>query len=239
MVTASREWVCVRPATYESAIEAEVLQSYYMGRQGTLENTVFALLDSNAKLLSKRAGRSPGMLYDGPAQLAAALIEHGAGAKKSDKRALPRIDNLRLAMNIAACDSIPLIVAFASEAKAREQITVSLAQSAWAEGVAGNAHFVICKPEELDAFESLASKRTSADRGILVLDPDNYGRSAEVLATLKVKSTATVMTKSLRTAISKHEAIARDHREHVREGKRQGLEWEGQIEGTDSRKSRR
>lgn len=233
MVTASRNWVCVRPATYESAEEAEVLLGYFAGRQGTLENTVFALLDSDAKLISFRAGRSPGMLYDGPARMAEELTKKGKAVEENERRALPRLGNLRLALNVAACDSLPLVVAFAETEKERAALQKRLAPAAWDARLVGETHYVVCEPKELDAFEALAKSRGEAKSGLLVVQPDEYGRTATVLSELRIKLEGEPLTEALVTAVEVHDVEAREHRKHVREGKRQGYEWQGQIPSTD------
>lgn len=233
MVTASRDWVCVRPATYESAEEAEVLLSYFKGRSGALENTVFALLDSEGELISFRAGRGPSMLYDDPEEMAAELEEHGKAPEKNERRALPRIANLRLAMNVAACDSMPLVVAFASSEKEREQLSQRLGVAAWDAQLVGEAHYVVCAPEELEGFETLEAERGESRSGLYVLDPDDYGRDCEILAKVAVKTKGAKLLAKLVEAVEEHDPVAREHRKHIREGKRQGLEWEGEIPTTD------
>ena len=77
MVTASRAFVCVRPATYESATEGKLLLSLFRGRIGNLENSVFALLGPDGKERLTKTGRSPGMLFKTAAQMAERLTELG------------------------------------------------------------------------------------------------------------------------------------------------------------------
>lgn len=239
MVTASRNWVCVRPATYESAEEAKVLLSYFSGRQGVLENTVFALLDSKGKMISFRAGRSPSMVYDSPQEFAAALLEHGKAPKKRETRALPVVANLRLGLNVAACDSIPLIVAYGSDEKAREKLRDRLAAAAWHDELVGEAHYVVSSKEELEANEALSEWTGSSKSGILVLDPDDYGREAELLSKVSASANSREFVKQLTKALNLHQPVVRDHREHIRNAKRKGIRWEGEIETTDPTEKRR
>jgi len=234
VVTASRNWVCVRPATYESAVQAEVLLSYFAGRQGALENTVLALLDLKSKMISYRAGRSPGMLYDTSAEFAEALTKHGKAPGKREIRSLPVVANLRLGMNMAACDSVPLVVAYASDPKGREQLAKRLAVAAWSQELVGRALYVVCAKEEFEAFDAVAAKLGKSKSGVLVLDLDDYGREASLLSKLSAGLKSQKLLDELTKAIDAHEAVARDHRQHVRNGKRQGIQWSGEIETTDS-----
>ena len=44
VIEASRDFVCIRLATYENVAEAKILKSIFTGRSGELENTTFVLL---------------------------------------------------------------------------------------------------------------------------------------------------------------------------------------------------
>ena len=70
MVKASRDFVCIRPTTYESAEEAKVLESFFSGRSGQLENTVFVMLAPDGKTKLTRSGRSPQHIFGDAERLA-------------------------------------------------------------------------------------------------------------------------------------------------------------------------
>ncbi|MCP4093415.1 MAG: hypothetical protein GY747_08200 [Planctomycetes bacterium] len=55
----SRDWVCVRLASYENEQESEYLKKLYRGRTGELNNTTFALVAPDGKTLLAPAGRGP------------------------------------------------------------------------------------------------------------------------------------------------------------------------------------
>jgi len=58
-VVLSRDWVCVRLASYENEQESEYLKKLYRGRTGELNNTTFALVAPDGKTLLASAGRGP------------------------------------------------------------------------------------------------------------------------------------------------------------------------------------
>ena len=67
VVTASREFVCARLATYENPLENQFLKSLVRTGSGELENTVFAIFAPNAKDTLVRSARGPERLFrDGP-----------------------------------------------------------------------------------------------------------------------------------------------------------------------------
>ncbi len=231
VIEASRDFVCVRPQTYEDKAEAEVLSYVYAGRSG-LENTSFALLDPQGKKLT-RGGRSPKNLYGTPERFAEALTELSAkykGAKPVE--ALPAVRDLRLALNVAAADMRPLVVVRGKDAKSAEALAESVAVLSWSEGVIGRAHYVVLK--EGETFEGL-----EPPLGVSLIQPDPYGLGGEVLVELPAKVKAKTLASDLGKAIGEYSVEAREHSDHVREARRKGIDWESEIPVTDSGKKGR
>ena len=105
----------MRPATYESQAEADALVELFSDREGRLRNTVFAMLTPDGRRAIGRTGRSPSFVFESAEDMAAGMREiasHYEPKKKleNEARALPTIANLRLALNVAACDALPVIV---------------------------------------------------------------------------------------------------------------------------------
>src|SRR5262245_43044798 len=114
VVAASKAYVCARLLTYESADEAKVLTSFFVGRSGQLENTTFALVAPDGRTPLTRAGRSPeqalprGAGHDDDA-LADLLAKEAARypAKRSsaiEPPLLPSLVDARRGLDVAACD---------------------------------------------------------------------------------------------------------------------------------------
>ena len=68
VVKASRNFVCIRVATYEDAEEAKYLKQVFRSRSGELENTVFGMFDPGGRKLV-RTGRSPGFAFRDAAEM--------------------------------------------------------------------------------------------------------------------------------------------------------------------------
>ena len=104
IVAASRSFVCIRPLTYESAVEAPFLESLFRGRSGNLENTVFAMLGPDAKTKLCRTGRSPDSAFRSPDEMAAAMkqILQKYPNARSISRPLPLLANVRLGLNVSS-----------------------------------------------------------------------------------------------------------------------------------------
>src|SRR4051794_16153328 len=115
VVAASRSFVCIRLATYESESEAKLLKSIFIGGSGELENTTFALLDPHGQRLLVRSGRSPDFAFwgstDTPSREMATTMDQIAayykvkGKGPAPDAPLPLNGNPRLALDVAACDN--------------------------------------------------------------------------------------------------------------------------------------
>ena len=243
VVTASRDFVCVRLATYENAEEAEFLRSIYRSPRGQDVNTVFALLTPGGEPAT-RTGRSPGHAFgtSGEETVARLLEEMKDLAERYPGRdvatlSLPAIADLRLALNIAACELQPVLALVGSDAKAVDELEARVSRALWRDSLAGRFALVaVSGEEELEPF----GLRSSADGSrLLVLAPDAYGRSATVEAEIPAAALEDGdpdldgLEARLVGLLRELEPEARDSRSHVRSGKRAGIEWETLLPVTD------
>jgi hypothetical protein len=226
VVTASRAFVCVRPLTFEDPAESELLRSVFAGHRGQLENTVFAVLDPTGGEQILHGTRSPRRLFAEPADFAARLdrvaqrFQRLAAARRGT-RALPLVADLTLAVNVAACDSLPLAVVVADEPSDREALAERLAELAWSEAFVGRLLWVAPSRARAEAFEDL-----DLAPGVTVLQPDPYGQTAKVLARAAADAEEKALAATIAAALAAHDPAPKTRRAHVREGKRRGLRWE-------------
>jgi hypothetical protein len=233
VVAASRELVCARLATYESAEEGAFLASVFRGRTGELENTVLAVLAPDGKTLLTRSGRSPAMVFGGatPAdtarEMAAALKRLAAlhPGEPSVARRIPYLADLRRGLNVAACDLLPLVVVAAPTAEGRKKIEDALAPLAWSAAFVGRfAYAAAPGPEELGAIEGAARRE-----GIVVVEPDAYGLKGKALA----QAGPDGLKKALEAGLRAFAPGSKDSRKHIEEGLRAGVYWKTAIPVTD------
>ena len=233
MVTASRNFICVRPQTYESAAEAEVLLGLYPRRMQALRNTVFALLAPDGETRLARTGRSPSQVWSNPAAFASALNEFAVEYIPRDAErtpSLPLLRDLPIALNVAACDSMPLVVLRAQEDDERSALAAELAAIAWSPQQVGRWHYVVVAADaELGQLEGL-----EADfEGVALIAPDSYARSGEVLAQLGLDATPEELALSLAETLAAYEPPTKRSRQHVSTGKREGISWESELPVSD------
>ena len=228
MVTASRSFVCVRPKSFEDWDESELLLSIFSGRTGRLENTVFTILDAEGEKQLTRSGRSPKWVSEDADEFAALLNElaeeHVRPTKaKARQRSLPTIKGLKLAMNVAACDSMPLVLAVGRDEKATKKLSDRLAPLAWSDELIGRFRWVsLAGTEELSEVKGLP-----AEPGLYVVQTDAYGITCELLSQAKPTAKEKALSEALRAGLQAFDPPRTRRRGmHVREGERKGYSWE-------------
>lgn len=228
MVTASRSFVCVRPKSFEDLDESEFLLSIFKGRNGRLENTVFTVLDSSGEEQLTRSGRSPKWISsdaDEFAELLGELTEEHVNPPKgkAKQRSLPVIEGLKLAMNVTACDSMPLVVAVGKDEKAAKKLREQLAPLAWSDEFVGRFRWVsLAGTEELAEHEGMPT-----EPGLHIVQPDAFGITCEPLAQAKPGAKEKALSAALTEALEAFEVRRQRRRgQHVREGERKGYSWE-------------
>src|SRR5437763_12248202 len=123
VIEASRDFVCVRLATYEDKEEADYLVQVFRGRLGTLENTVFAVLSPDGKKYLARPGRGPNFAFANSKDMADQMRNMAAQYKPADvERTLPAMKDFRVSLNVAACDNMPVVVAVSDDTAEREKV---------------------------------------------------------------------------------------------------------------------
>jgi hypothetical protein len=241
VVTASRAFVCVRPATYESATEGKLLLSLFRGRIGNLENSVFALLGPDGKERLTKTGRSPGMVFKTAAQMAERLTELAKEVSPKQKQAfrsqqLPAYPTLRLALNVAACDDRPLIVRLgtSTSSNSKKKLTDALTEVAWSDEWVGRVHYAHATAAEILALDGIKDVASIPDSGYISLSPAPLGQGAKLLGEASERASKAQLQKLLHKAVEGHMvSTVLSSREHVREGKRAGVSWETVIPVTD------
>lgn len=228
VIAASRSFICVRMMTYESASEAEVLQALW--RPGApLENTVFAILDPDGRPIL-RGGRSPAMLFRDSADLAKTMNEI-ARYYQSDKRtpeSLPLVNNVRLAIDVAACDHRPLAIVIGQTAEDRQKLAANLAPVAWSDALMGKLVYA-----EGSGTDMRQIRGASLSRGYVFVAPNLFGTAGSTISQLGPSSSRADLEQAARRAIDLYRPQILSHHEHVRAGHEEGIEWQTAIPITD------
>lgn len=228
VIKASRNFVCIRLMTYESADEAQVLKRYWRRGQD-LENTVFVILDPSGRPLM-RGMRSPQRFFQDSSALANSMNKIASSYRSSSSpKELPLVDTLRLGMNVAACDQRPLAIVVSNNKTSRDRLESNLAPYAWSKQYIGKVIYTASKSNELNGV--IGARPVD---GYIFVSPNTYGTRAKVIAQLGANPTRAQLVSAYNKVIAwQPPQKASSHRDHARQGRMQGAQWETQIPITD------
>jgi len=213
VIAAARYFVCIRLSTYESASENQVLRRLFVGGSGEVENTTFAILSPDGNTHLVRPGRGPNWAFQNPAHMAGVMRDiarHYHSDTTARGWALPTVATVRLALNVAACENLPLVIT--SEPS-------QLSRLAWTPELRGRAIYV----------QATTTPWGDARQSYLVVQPDAYGQSGQLLGKLPSTATAAELERTLQA----YRPYSKDMHQHMREGQRRGVHWETAIPETD------
>lgn len=229
VIQASRNFVCVRMMTYESASEADVLKSLWRP-DAPLENTVFAILDPTGRAIV-RGGRSPQMVFRDADDMSYRMNEiaryYGSNGASIPKE-LPTIDTVRLAVDVAACDKRPLVIVVGQNDQERNQLAARLAPTAWSEQLIGKLVYTTSKGNDLGTIRN--ARHTS---GFIFAAPNLFGTEGSAVIQLGADANPAQLASASKQVINSYHPEALSHQDHVRAGKQNGIDWKTAIPVTD------
>jgi hypothetical protein len=233
VIQASRQFVCIRLATYEDQAEAEVLKTMLRTPSGQLENTVFALLTPDATRYLAPPGRSPDWAFSSAKEMAAGMTriaaQYPAAKEPFTGSTLPEMANFRLALDVAACDSQALVAVVGADAADAKRLQERLTPLAWSPGIVGRCGFAtVSAPSELKAVQGVTLKR-----GYVVIAPDKFGLRGTVLAQVDAAADDAKLKSGIQAALDGYTAAVKDHFQHMHEGFRKDIYWDTKIPATD------
>ena len=238
LIAASKNFICIRTATYEDANEAEFLRKVYSGREGQLDNTVFALLSPDGQTNLSRTGRSPQFFYRSPEAMAAAMdvLAFGyQGNPATEITSLPVMKNVRLAVNVAACDGLPLMIVYGKDQEQLRAMEKELLPLALSEQLSGKLIYAkTCDPKEVEGIAGF----NSGQFGFAVVTPDQYGVNGKSQHQWPSAIKQEQLQAGLLAFVNATSKVQKNHNQHVRAGRNQGIYWETEIPVEDKMSQR-
>lgn len=244
MVKASRKFVCIRLATYESQEEADFMKSVYLDRSGVLKNTTWAILSPDGKEKLTRAGRGPFHEYRNAAHMAAGMNEIASSYKVSSEddgsdTQLPYAESVDIGLNIAAADILPMVVVLSSDESKGKALEEKLLPLAWKDdSIKGQfAYAKTSKATDLAALTGIEGEQDKLN-SILIVEPGQFGLSGKVLHQFDIEVSNEDLKSKLVDTIMTCERVTKDHDSHVNLGIKLGVDWKSEIPETDSQSVR-
>jgi len=238
VIRASRRYVCIRTLTYEDAEEREFQRRLYIGRSGDVENTTFAILAPDGKKPITHTARGIRQLFRSPDEIVqwmdqAADYYEGERKKKHLKpqplTALPVVSDVRLGLNTAAADNLPLVVLYGQTAAETARLKARAAFLAWKPEFIGRcAYTAATSAASLSAVEGGAVKP-----GLLVVQPAGFGLEGKVLARAEPAATPEQLAATLRQGLAAFRPEPLRGPQYQRAGQAAGAFWETKLPVTD------
>jgi hypothetical protein len=258
-VEASRPFVCIRLATYENQDEVDFMKRLYVSYTGEIANTMFALLSPDGETRLSEADRSPAQVFGGVIQrrasqpgaaeqnkaAAARMVESmevislaypGKKGAAGAPQALPYLGDLRMAVNVAACDNQPLVVVYAEKSAELAQLEKALQPIAWSKDVIGRALYVAVS-DATEYARYIKGKKPAA--GYALVAPEPYGRHATPLLAIDAATKPDRVRKQLIAALALYNPPPKDFEKHEAEGLKAGIKWRPKTPITDRSRRQR
>lgn len=233
VIEASRNFVCIRLATYENEGEAEFLKTVYVNRSGDLENTVFVILSPDTKKNLCRAGRGPNFAYRSPKQMASAMNKIAKNYPEADadnsSPSLPQMKNIRLGLNVASCDGLPLIICVSQDEATLNSMQATLAGLAFETELAGKYGYA----STADTNELSMISDFKNETGYFIVQPSEYGLQGRVVKQLATDTSVDDLRSAMVEYLETAPITNKSHHDHVRTGNRKGKSWETELPVTD------
>ncbi len=236
---ASRDFVCIRLATYESAEEAAYMKKLYRGRVENIANTTFAFIDHTGEKLLSRASRGANQQFRRPSSMVDAMdawIENEYSTAKSQRyknAKLPLMANFEIGLNVAACDYLLIIALVDVEELKEDGMEQQLLKTAWSDEFAGQFIYAKAKPSQL---KSVSGKKRQS--GVFVVEPDPFGLSGRLLDSTPSGFDTQELQSRLRKHLAEYRPAPKDSRSHIQMGINFGFDWKSKIPVTDSQANR-
>jgi hypothetical protein len=201
-------------------------------REGTLPNTVFCLLAPDGKTQLTRPTRGPSSFRtpeNMALQMNKMLQQYKATVADSFVSPIPYVDRVDLALNVAASDNRPLIVAFGADEQELATINRKLQPLVWDTSIIGQ--FMYASTTNIGELKVLIGKDKSP--GIFVVEPDEFGVSGNITQHVNLNAGSEDIMTAIKSGLNAFTPFTKDHRLHIANGYTVGIEWETVVPESD------
>lgn len=231
LIKVSREFVCVRTATYEDKQEAKFLKwAFLRNASDDLRNFGFCILSPDGQQKIRRSFRGPNYLYKNSDAMTAdlRLIARQYSKQTTSREShatVPQMKSVRLAINVASCDGLPSVIVVGHDQRELDQLHKQLSDVIWDDALAGKFIYAsTTKRSDLNMVPGAQSKS-----GFLVIEPDTYGTRGRLLDTIPSSASSVDLEQRLTRAANTFTRNSKSHGLHVRNGRRSGKQWQTEV----------
>ena len=240
VIRASRSYVCIRLATYENKTEQKFLRGLNGLTGSNVNNTTFTILTPNGKHALLWPSRSPRFNFGTARRLVASMQKTLKDYPRrkpatAETMPLPKAANVRLGLNIAASDNLPLVLIVGRDAKELQQLEAAVNRRAWSESHIGR--FIYASTTDRKALAAI--KGTKRGSGVSVVQPGQFGLKGTVLSHVSATDVGARLTASLGAGARKFRPKPKSSVfGHIRNGASKGVFWKTLLPVTDPMEAR-
>jgi len=230
LIKATRDFVCIRTATYEDKQEATFLEWAFVGNTGgSLRNFGYCILSPDGKTKLRRSTRGPNFLYANSNAMAADLrhisAQYTGRTTTSSNGSVPQMKSVRLGINVASCDGLPSVVVFGKDQTEVNSLNQKLSGVIWGEQLAGK--FIYASTTNSSDLKSVPG--AGFQSGILVIKPDTFGIKGQLITIISPEVSDEQLQQALLNAANTFTRISKTHGLHVRNGQQTGTLWKTEV----------
>ena len=216
------------------------MRNIFSSRSGKVENTTFSILSPDGKKSLVRAARSPDWSFRNASAMSTDMIriaDQFPGAKQlsESKPPLPLAADVRLGVNIAAGDNMPIAILYAENDAERSALVERVAKLSWQTEFIGRFCFAIAK--DAADFKPLGDHKPT--NGILIARPGTFGLTATAISQANIDATDEQLAEAMRKGADQFKPLSKKQfRNHVRAGVENSVYWETKLPVTDAMENR-
>jgi len=231
LIKATRNFVCIRTATYEDKQEATFLKWAFVGSTGgELRNFGYCILSPDGKTKLRRSTRGPNFLYANSNAMAADLRQisaqySGRTTPTTSNPSVPQMKSVRLGINVASCDGLPSVVVFGKDQTEVDSLNQKLTGVIWDEQLAGK--FIYASTTNSEDLKTVPG--AGFQSGILVIKPDAFGIKGQLIKIILADVSDDQLKQALLSSANTFTRLSKTHGLHVRNGQQTGTLWKTEV----------
>lgn len=176
-------------------------------------------------------GRTPDWVWDDANAMAKGMKAIAAKyPAKAEIRGVPCMATFRLSLNVAACDSLPLVAAVGEKSADADAAVKSLEALAWERGLRGRLAFA-----PPSSIADLAAAGIRVDKpGLYFIEPEAYGMTGASGGSIPLDSDIDAVLDFAKSHLARFKSPVKEERNHIARGRQKGIFWKTAIPVEDT-----
>ena len=148
------------------------------------------------------------------------------GKPETPVTTLPVMKNVRLAVNVSACDGLPLVVVYGQDNEQLQELEKEILPLAFSRNLSGK--FTYVKTQNPNDIAGIVGFEKN-EYGFAIVVPGQYGVTAKVQYQWPSAVQPAQLEAGLTAFANATPKVQKNHKQHVRAGINQGIYWKTEI----------